>query len=78
MSPLGFKTRKVALFTLGGGIHVTHSLRFNSGTIPADLLMASMAAELFYIPGEQALVGIETGIYHATTHNVRPGRQMLY
>ena len=38
MSPLGFKARVgSALFTLGGGVHVTHSLRFTSGATPADL-----------------------------------------
>ena len=34
-----------ALFTLGRGIHVTHSLRFTSGVTPADLLAARMAAK---------------------------------
>ena len=33
-----------ALFTLGRGIHDACSLRFISGVIPADLLMASMVA----------------------------------
>ena len=36
-----------ALFTLGWDIHATCSLRFTSGVTPADLLVASMAAELF-------------------------------
>ena len=40
-SPLGFK----ALFTLGKGIHDIRSLRFTSGVTPADLLVASMAAD---------------------------------
>ena len=47
MSSLGFKARVgSALFTLDGGVHVTCSLRFTSGTTPADLMEASMAAEL--------------------------------
>ena len=46
-SPLGFKARVgSALFALGGGVHVTHSLRFTCGATPADLLVASMAAKL--------------------------------
>ena len=36
------------LFMLGGGICVTHSLRFTSDVTPTDLLAASMAAQLFY------------------------------
>ena len=43
-SPLGSKAR-VALFTLGRGVYVTHSLRFSSGAAPADFLDASMAAD---------------------------------
>ena len=47
MSPLGFKTSVgSALFTFDGGVCVTHFLRFTFGAIPADLLIASMAAEL--------------------------------
>ena len=34
------------------------------GLTPADLLAASMAAI------EQALIGLETGTYHATTHHL--------
>ena len=37
-----------ALFELCRGIHVTHSLRFTSGVTSADLLAASMAAELIF------------------------------
>ena len=33
-------------WTSGGGIHVTYSLRFTSGATPANLLAASVAAEL--------------------------------
>ena len=45
-SPLGFKARvDSALFALGRDICVTCSLRFTSGATPADLLVASMAAE---------------------------------
>ena len=39
------KPEWVTLFALGGGIYVTWPLRFTSGVIPADLLVASMAAE---------------------------------
>ena len=46
MSPLGFKVR-VALFTLGRGIHDVYSLNFTSGVTPADLLMASKVASNF-------------------------------
>ena len=35
------------LFTLGRGVCVIHSMRVTSGATLADLLMASMAAELF-------------------------------
>ena len=43
---LPFKSRVgSALFALGGGIHVTHSLTFTSGATPGDLLMASMATK---------------------------------
>ena len=53
------------LFQLGGGICVTHSLRFNSGVTPADLLTASMAAEPSLTPACEALVGLKTRSYHA-------------
>ena len=47
MSPLGFKARVgSALFALGRGIHLACALRFTSGATPADLLLATMAAEL--------------------------------
>ena len=36
-----------ALFALGGDIQVTHSIRFNSGATPADILVARMAAKPF-------------------------------
>ena len=39
------KQEWVALFTLGRGICVTHSLTFISGATPADLLAASIAAK---------------------------------
>ena len=65
-SPLGSKPEWAALFTLGGGVHVTCSLRFTSGVTPADLLVASMATDPS-LPNtcKQALVGLEAGIYHA-------------
>ena len=44
-SPLVFKARMgSALFALGRGVCVAHSLRFTSGATPAHLLAASMAA----------------------------------
>ena len=74
-SPLGFKARVgSALFELSGGVHVTHSLRFTSGVTPADLLVASMAAEPSLPHTCKALVGLETGSYHAAAHSVRSGR----
>ena len=54
--------------------YVTHCLRFTSGATPADLLVASMAAELSLPHTCKALVGLETGSYYATTHSVRSGR----
>ena len=39
--------QRVSSLILGGGIHDTHSLRFTSGVTPADLLVASLEAELF-------------------------------
>ena len=48
MSALGFKARVgSALFTLGGDLCFTLSLKFTFGATPADLLVASMAAEPF-------------------------------
>ena len=74
-SPLGFKTRVgSALFELGRGICVTHSLRFTSDVTPADLLVASMAAKPSLPHTCKALVGLETGSYHAATHSMRSGR----
>ena len=55
--------------------YVTHSLRFTSGVTPADLLAVSMAAELSLPRTCEALVGLETGSYHATAHSVRSGRR---
>ena len=48
ISPLGFKANGAALFVLGGGICVTHSLRFTASTTPADLLVGW--AIFFYVP----------------------------
>ena len=50
LSPLGFEARCATLFMLCRRIHVTHSLRFTSGATPADLLVASIAAEPFRAP----------------------------
>ena len=87
MSPLGFEARvgsalfelsrsicvmlHIPLFELGRGVCVTCSLRFTSGVIPADLLAASMAAEPSLPHTCKALVGLETGSYHAAAHNWR-------
>ena len=49
-------------------------LRFTSGATPADLLAASMVAELSLPHTCKALVGLETRSYHAITHSVRSGR----
>ena len=38
-----------AIFALGRGIHVTHSLRFTSGATPANLLTASMTAKHYQL-----------------------------
>ena len=54
--------------------YVTHSLRFTSGATPANLFVASMAAKLSLPHTCKALVGLETGSYHAATHSVRSGR----
>ena len=66
-SPLGFKAR------VGSLIH-PYSLRFTSGVTPTNLLAASMAAEPSLPHTCKALVGLETGSYHATVHSVRSGR----
>ena len=50
------------------------ALRFTSGVTPADLLLASMAAEPALPHTCKALVGLETGSYHAAAHSVRSGR----
>ena len=55
--------------------YVTRSLRFTSGVTPADLLVASMAAEPSLPHTCEALVGLETGSYHAVAHSVRSGRR---
>ena len=55
--------------------YVTCSLRFTSGATPANLLAASMAAELSLPHTCEALVGLKTGNYHAATHSVRSGRR---
>ena len=63
-----------ALFELGRGIHVTHFLRFTSGATPANLLVASMAAEPSLPHTSEALAGLETRSYHTVVHSVRSGR----
>ena len=68
------KPEWAALFKLGRGIHVTCSLRFTSGVTPADLLVASKAAEPSLPHTCKALVGLKPGSYHATVHSVRSGR----
>ena len=55
--------------------HVTHSLRLTFGVTPANLLVASMAAEPSLPRTCEALVGLETGSYHAAAHSVRSGRR---
>ena len=54
------KLEWAALFVLCRGVHITHSLRFISGVTPADLLVASMAAEPSLPHTCKALVGLET------------------
>ena len=51
------KSEGAALFMLDRGIHVTRSLRFTSGATPANLLVASMAAEPFFSTYLQAGFG---------------------
>ena len=73
-SPLGFKARVgSALFVLGRGVGDIHSTRLTSGVTPADLLVASMAAEQSLPHTCEALVGLKNGSYHATAHSVRSG-----
>ena len=64
--PLCFKARLVALFTFGGGVRVTRTLRFTSCTTPADLLVPAWQLS-HSLPRicEQALVGLGIGIYCA-------------
>ena len=59
---------------IGIGVSVTHSLGFTSGVTPADLFAASMAAKPSILHTCKALVGLETGSYNATTHDVRSDR----
>ena len=70
----GFKARVGSLFVLGRGVCATRSLRYTSGVTPTDLLAASIPAEPSLPHTCKALVGLETGHYHATTHSVRSGR----
>ena len=58
-------------------ICVIHSLRFTSGVTPANLLAASMAAELSLPHTCEALVGLKTESYHVTAHSVRSGRHSI-
>ena len=51
------KPEWAALIILARGIHVTHSLRFTYGATPANLLVASIAAELFFSTYLQAGIG---------------------
>ena len=51
------KPEWATLVILGRGIRVTHSLRFTSGATPANLLVASIAAELFFSTYLQAGIG---------------------
>ena len=51
------KLEQAALFTLGRAICDVCSLRFTSGVPPADLLAASMAAELIFPMYLQAGIG---------------------
>ena len=62
------KPEWAALFILGGGIHVTHSLRFTSGATPADLLVASMVAEPSLPCTCEAFMGVKTGSYNTAAH----------
>ena len=49
-------------------------MRFTSGATPTNLLAASMAAKPSLPHTYGALVGLETGSYHAAAHSVRSGR----
>ena len=56
MSSLGFKEWEI-LFMLAEGICVTHSPRLTPGVTPANLLVASMAAETISSVYLQAVIG---------------------
>ena len=73
------KPEEAALFTLGRGIWITYYLRFISGATPANLLAASkQPSHSLPCTCEQALVGLESGIYCATTTSLCETRQTLY
>ena len=59
MSPLGLKARVSSLIRVCRGVCVTCPLRFTFGVTRADLLAASMAAELSLPRTCEALVGLE-------------------
>ena len=69
------KPEWAALFMLGGHVHVTCLLRFTSGATPADLMVASMAAKPSLPHSCKALVGLQTGSFHAAAQSVRSGRR---
>ena len=66
------KPKSAALFALGRGICVTHSLRFTSGVAPADLLAASMASK----PISSTYMQPHTG--GTQIDDLSPHRQTLY
>ena len=68
------KPEWAALVMLGGGVCVTHSLRFTSDVTPADPFVASISAEQSLSNTCEALVRLKTGSYHAVSHSVRSGR----
>ena len=70
-SQLGFKARLGSLIPIGGGIVIIHSLRLTSGVTPANFFAVSMAAEPSLPHTCEALLGLKTRSYHATTHSVR-------
>ena len=60
------KPEWAALFTLGTGVCVTHSLKFTSGATPADLLgPAWQPSQSLPHICKQALVRLKTSTYHA-------------
>ena len=65
------KPEWVAIVMLGGGIHVTGSLRFTSGVTPADLLAASMATEPFSFTYQQADIGGVRNRVHVFLYSIR-------